>query len=461
MTTTPSTGSKPGRTAYLALLACSTLGTLASTIMSAPINVIAHAIGASPRGIVFAVSAFTLGMVVFSPISGWLCQRFGSRPVLAGSLVLMVLAQAGAATTQDLTFLVVMRALQGIACAAVPPAVQQVLGLHWAHQRARVMAAWAAAIGLGQALGPPLGGLIAETLGWRWVFLTHATLSAVLVALCLTVVPSVPAAPARLHVSGLTTLIVGVGGLVGALTWLGQHGDPWIALGIAGTAVVALVVHGLLGRTPAGAFVAPAVLRDRQFIRSTAAAATVMGCLGVAIVATPLHLGRDAGLGPGPIGVVMLALALAMTVAAPLSTRITARSTSLATLRGALLLLAGGLLALPAVAVTGGLVVALTVVALVVTGSALGSAQAATGHLLITSAAAADAVALGVHNMLRFTGLAIGYTWVAIAYPTGSLWLVYGVPVLGVAATFVIAGPGGRARTAPDPTSRTERVTHA
>ncbi|MER6941788.1 MFS transporter, partial [Nocardioides sp. NPDC000441] len=81
---------EPRRSAYLALLACSTLGTLSSTIISAPINVIAHAIGASPRGIVFAVSAFTLAMVVFAPVSGWMCQRFGSRRVLAGSLLLMV-----------------------------------------------------------------------------------------------------------------------------------------------------------------------------------------------------------------------------------------------------------------------------------------------------------------------------------------------------------------------------------
>ncbi|MGH3349589.1 MAG: MFS transporter [Nocardioides sp.] len=447
---------EPRRSAYVALLACSTLGTLSSTIISAPINVIAHAIGASPRGIVFAVSAFTLAMVVFAPVSGWMCQRFGSRRVLAGSLLLMVAAQAGAAFSQGLGFLVVMRALQGVACSAVPPAIQQVLGLHWSGNRARVMAAWAAAIGVGQALGPPLGGLVADTLGWRWVFLTHATLSAVLLVLCLTVVPDVPASYAPLHVSGMATLLVGIGALVGAVSWLGQHGEVAVAAGMAAVGVLALVVHSQLGRTSAGPFVPPGLLTERRFVASTMAAGTVMGCLGVAIVATPLHLGRDLGLGPGHIGITMLALALAMTLAAPLSSRVTERFTARRTLRGGLVLLALGLLALPlaATASGSGLVVALTVAALALTGAAIGVVQATSALGLMTSPAAADGVALGLHNMLRFTGLAVGYSWVAIAYPTGNLSLVYGVPVAAVALTWAMAGPSATTRPA------TERVFH-
>lgn len=449
---------EPRRAAYVALLACSTLGTLSSTIISAPINVIAHAIGASPRGIVFAVSAFTLAMVVFAPVAGWMCQRFGSRRVLAGSLLLMVAAQAGAAFSQELSFLVVMRALQGIACSAVPPAIQQVLGRHWAGNRARVMAAWAAAIGVGQALGPPLGGLVADTLGWRWVFLTHASLSAVLLVLCLTVVPDVPPTSAPLHVSGMATLLVGIGALVGAVSWLGQHGGILVAAGMAAVGALALVAHSQLGRTSAGPFVPPGLLTERRFVASTMAAGTVMGCLGVAIVATPLHLGRDLGLGPGHIGITMLALALAMTLAAPLSSRVTERFTARRTLRGGLVLLALGLLALPlaATASGSGTVVTLTVAALVLTGSAIGVVQATSALGLMTSPAAADGVALGLHNMLRFTGLAVGYSWVAIAYPTGNLALVYGVPVTAVALTWAMAGPGPATSARP----ATERVLH-
>ncbi|RRO16928.1 MFS transporter [Saccharopolyspora rhizosphaerae] len=432
--------SAPPPAAYAALLACTTLGTLSSTIISAPINVIAHAIGASPRGIVFAVSAFTLAMVLCAPLSGWMCQRFGSRQVLGWSLLLMVGAQAGAAFSQDLAFLVVMRALQGVACSAFPPGVQQVLGRHWVEQRNRVMAGWAAAIGVGQALGPPLGGLVADTLGWRWVFLTHASLSAVLLVLCLTIVPAVPAAPAQLHVPGMVTSVIGTGALVGAVSWLGQQGSPWGAAVLTAVGVLALVWHSRLGRTKAGPFVPAGLLTERRYVASTAAACTVMGCLGVAIVATPLHLGRDLGMGPGPIGVVMLTLALAMTLAASASSRVSERFSAGRSLRTGLVVLVLGLLALLLAPVAPRpVVVAATVVALAVTGSAVGVVQAAAGQDLMASPAAAHGVALGLHNMLRFAGLAVGYSWVAIAYPTGNLALVYGVPVVLVVATSVVA----------------------
>jgi MFS family permease len=457
----PATGSSPRRSAYAALLACSTLGVLASTIISAPVNVIAHAIGTSPRGIVFAVSAFTLAMVLCAPLSGWLCQRYGSRPVLGGSLALMVVGQAGAAFSQDLAFLVAMRAVQGVACSAVPPAIQQVLGLHWAGNRARVMAAWAAAIGLGQALGPPLGGLIADTLGWRWVFLTHASLSAVLLVLCVTVVPVVPGTRAPLHASGMLTLAIGTGSLLGALAWVGQQGSPLVAVSLVAIGLLALLAHAGLGRTGAGPFVAPGLLTERRYTASTAAAATVMACLGVSIVTTPLHLGRDLGLDPGHIGLVMLSLAVAMTVCAPLSSRITERLSSRRTMRGGLALLAAGLVALPlAAAAPRSAVVPLTVAALTPTGCAIGVVQATSAHGLMTSPAAADGVALGLHNMLRFAGLFVGYSWVAIAYPTGRLGLVYAVPLLLVVVSFALAAPRPQRTTTRPALPTAERVLH-
>ena len=320
MSTLPQNSPRTG--AYAALLACSTLATLSSTIISAPINVIARDIGASASGIVFAVSAFTLAMVLCAPFAGWLCQRLGSRLVLGVSLGLMVLAQAGASLSHSLEYLVLMRVLQGVACSAVPPAVQQVLGRHWPGNRARVMAAWASAIGVGQAIGPPLGGLIADTLGWRWVFITHASLSLILLVVVVALVPSVPALPTSLHVSGLMTLVAGIGALVGAFAWAGQHRSALVGIALVAVGALALLLHVLIARRSERAFVDPGHLVDPRFLASTAAAGTVMCALGVAITATPLHLGRDMGLGPGQIGLMMLSLAVPLAMFAPVTSRL-------------------------------------------------------------------------------------------------------------------------------------------
>ncbi len=59
------------------------------------------------------------------------------------------------------------------------------------------------------------------------------------------------------------------------------------------------------------------------------------------------------------------------------------------------------------------------------------------------SAAAAHGTALGIHNMMRFAGLAVGYAWVSLSYPSGSLALVYGgaAVLAGSTLALVLVGP--------------------
>ncbi len=449
-----------GRTAYVVLLALSTLGTLSSTIMTAPINVIARSLDATPSQIVVAVSAFTLAMVLASPLAGWTCERFGTKRVLLGSLVLMVVAQSGAAFSGSLVELVAWRALQGVACSVIPPAVQQTLARHWAHRRAQAMAAWTSAIGVGQALGPPLGGAVADLLGWRAVFATHAALSVVLLVLVVWRVPTVRAGRPPLHVTGMTTLVVGVGALVVSFTWAGQGGSAVVGASLVGVGVVALVAHAALALRSPRAFVPARLLVERRYRRSTAVAATSMACLGVVIVSTPLHLGRDWGLGPGAIGATTLALAAAISVFAPWSTRLSLRWSPRSVLRSSLVALAVAFLLLAAVGSTDYRAVVLvgTVGVLILTGASIGVAQAGAALGVMRSDAASGTsggAALGIHNMMRFSGLAAGYAWVATTWPTGSLWWVYGGPVVLLGATLlVLAGPpavpiddGARERT--------------
>ncbi|MGY2084143.1 MFS transporter [Blastococcus sp. SYSU DS0539] len=437
--------SSPGRLPYVVLLCCTTLGTLSSTIITSPINAIAADLDASAREIVFAVSAFTLAMVLFAPLAGWLCERLGARAFLAASLVVMALAGIGAAMSPELWVLVLMRALQGIACSAVPPAVQQTLGAFWSHRRARVMAAWASAIGVGQALGPPLGGLVADLAGWRAVFVTHAVLSGLLAVLLTLFVPAARRGRPPMHVVGMLTLVIGVGGLVGGLTWAGQGGAALAAAAVSVAGAAALAVHAQVARRNPRALVDPRLLVEKRYLRSTASAATVMACLGVMIVATPLYLGRQFGMTPSQIGLVTLALAASMAVSAPLSSRLGDRITPRRVLHVGLAGLVVGPVATAVVlaAPTPSVAVGGAVLLLALTGGAIGAVQAVSGFGVMRSPAAAHGTALGIHNMMRFAGLAVGYAWVSLSYPTGQLALVYGGPTLlaGSTLALVLVGP--------------------
>jgi MFS family permease len=166
----------------------------------------------------------------------------------------------------------------------------------------------------------------------------------------------------------------------------------------------------------------------------------VMACLGVAIVTTPLHLGRDYGLGPGPIGAITLSLAVAMALFAPVSARLSDRYTARRVLQVAMASLGVSLLLLGAVsrADYDTLVIVATVVSLVCVGAAIGAVQANAAFALMRSPAAAHGAALGVHNMIRFSGLAAGYAWVAISVEGQSLLVVYAGPVVLVAVSLVL-----------------------
>lgn len=442
----------PGRVAYVALLGTTTLGTLSSTIISAPINSIARDLAASPREIVFAVSAFTIAMVVFAPLAGWLCERYGAKHFLIASLCLMVLAQAGASLSPSLWFLVVMRVLQGMACSAVPPSVQQTLGTFWAHRRGRVMATWASAIGVGQAIGPPLGGLVADTLGWRAIFVAHALLSAGLAVLLARVVPRIPTRRPPMHVVGMATLIVGVGTVVAAFSWAGQDGPliPEILLGLLGVALLGF--YGVLSRRSDQALVEPRLLGEVRYLRSTAAATTVMAALGVVIVTVPLYLGRDLGMRPAAIGAITFTLAASMTLFAPISSRIAERLSPRRVLHGGLVALVVGplLLAFASGAGEPGTPAVWLVAALVLTGCAIGAVQSSAALGVMRSPAASRGSALGIHNMMRFFGLAVGYSWVAATYPLDNLYLVYAGPAVLAAATFGLTFVGPAAPPVDD-----------
>lgn len=430
---------KRNKVLYATLLGIPTLGTLSSNIMNAPLHTIQIDLGADSSGILLAVSAFTVAMVMCVPLAGWLCDRFGARNVLVYSLAVMVIAELGAALSQDLTVLIAMRTLQGIGCSAIPPGVLQPLTRLWPEKQAFSTAAWASASGLGQAVGPPFGGLITEVAGWRYVFVVHAALCAVGIIVLIRSMPVGNYGKVPVHAAGLTCLIVGGGSMVIAFTMAGQHtGGTWPLVVLAGGAAGLVLYTMIAARNPL-ALVAPRALFEQQFIRSTVAAATSMFVLGVCIVTMPLYLAVHLDLQPGAVGLVLLGLAAAMVAVAPLSPRLSA-----ATSEGHVLQL--GLLLLLVSTTTLGILTSITappvwpfVLALIVAGTGLAFTQSTAALGITLSTVGQRGMALGIHNMIRFTGMAAGYAWVAVTYPLGNLWLTFGgaamAAVMGIVPT--------------------------
>ena len=438
-------GTVPGRTARVTLLSVTVLGTMCNNIVNVPLRSIARGLDAPLSAAVLLVSAFVLTLAIAMPVVGWLGDRFGMKQALVVALALMLVSQALAALAPNLTSLVVLRAVQGLACSAIPPMVMGLLGAYHPERRLEMMAAWAAANGVGQAFGPPVGGLVSDALGWRMIFVLVASACVAVLVLLLRFVPPVPARPSRLDVPGAVMLTGGVGLLLVAFTTVSQHGALAVSLGAAAGGVALLIGYAVTSRGRATAMIPLEVLVESRFLRSTAAAFAQMFCLGTVLVALPLIFTGPLGMSTAVAGGLFFMLPGVMAVAAPASIRLSRRFGPLLILRTGLVVIVVGTAATGLIAPAGDATwVAVSLTGLLVVlgfGMALVQTPAAAGAT--SSRAGQYGAAVGLFSMIRFSGSGTAAAWVALVYPTGSMVLLFGgcavVAALGFAASF--AGP--------------------
>ncbi|MGW1666939.1 MFS transporter [Streptomyces microflavus] len=112
-------------------------------------------------------------------LGGRLCDRYGARRLLLGSLAAFAVASTLCAAAPNATTLLSARAAQAVAAAVLVPAAMCVLLTVVAEEaeRRRGLALWAACGGIGSVAGVLAGGLASSHLNWRWAFLLNVPLA--------------------------------------------------------------------------------------------------------------------------------------------------------------------------------------------------------------------------------------------------------------------------------------------
>lgn len=429
------------------LLAATFMGTVSNNIVNVPLRVIATGLHVPVQSGVLVVSGFVLMLAVGMPLSGWVGDRFGRRRTLVVALGAMAAGTVGAALSPSLPVLVVFRAVQGLACAAIPPSVMAMLStIYPATQRARLMSGWAAANGVGQAVGPPLGGALASLLGWRAIFWVLAPVTALVMLGCRAAVPADSGKPLRLHLSSATFLTAGATLLITAATLISQPAVPAVvtaAMGVAGALLVAaFVVVSLRAASP---LIDPRLVIEARFLRSGVAAFCQMFCLGVLVVAVPLYVTGPLGRNPAVTGILVFVLPAMMALGSPVAGLLCDRFHPRMVLRSGLLVLAAAGVALGWYVRAGGTSLAVLIVVLAVSGAGVSLVQTPSATGATRSVAGRSGAALGLFNMLRFAGSALGAAWVAIVYPRGWLLVLFaGVAAMAFAGLAVNVVTRGR-----------------
>ena len=127
----------------------------------------------------WAITAYLLTSTISGPLYGKLSDLFGRRPIFLTGIAIFMVGSLLAGISQEMWQLVAARGVQGLGAGALFPIALAVIGdLFAPSERGRYQGLFGAVFGLSTLIGPALGGLITDTIGWHWVFFLNLPIGA-------------------------------------------------------------------------------------------------------------------------------------------------------------------------------------------------------------------------------------------------------------------------------------------
>ena len=235
------------------------------------------------------VIGYLLGYTVAMPLTGRISDVHGHARVYIGSFLLFLVGSVLAAAAPNLNWMVGARIIQAVGGGAGVPVTMAIAGETFAsHRRAVAIGIVGAAAEAGGVLGPLYGGVIAQGMGWQWIFWINLPLGAIIVGLVYFVVPRGRRLNAKVDYRGGVILGMALTLLVLALSQsLGSWSSPYtIGMLSASALCIALFIRReLVGTEP---MVDLSMFKSGTFSAANVAHFMVGGALIMAIVTIPL-----------------------------------------------------------------------------------------------------------------------------------------------------------------------------
>lgn len=163
---------------------------LDGTMLTTAVPAIAQEFGVAAGDVGIVLVAYLVAAAVGIPPAGWLADRFGVRPVLLWAMVVFTAASAICALAPDLTVLTAARVLQGLGGALLVP-VGRLAVIREARPEdlldAIAFLTWPALVA--PVVAPALGGILTDTVGWRWIFIINIPLGIIAVVMGFLILP--------------------------------------------------------------------------------------------------------------------------------------------------------------------------------------------------------------------------------------------------------------------------------
>lgn len=302
------------------------LVTVDVTIVNVALPAIRSDLHASVAGLQWSIDGYTVIVASFLLLAGSMADRFGRRRTFQLGLCVFSLGSLLCSLAPSTPALVAFRMLQAVGGSMLNPVALSIIANTFIdpRERARAIGIWGAAFGASMAAGPPLGGLLIETIGWRSIFWVNVPFGIVALALTARFVPESRAdRPRRFDLVAQALVIVALLALTAAVIDGRRTGwTSWpIAAGFstAFACIAALVAWESRRREP---------MLDLRFFRSLPfAGATLLAVISFAafngfLFLNSLYLQESRGMHPLAAGLATLPVAVALMLCAPVSGRL-------------------------------------------------------------------------------------------------------------------------------------------
>jgi EmrB/QacA subfamily drug resistance transporter len=302
------------------------LATMDVTIVNVALPAIRSDLHASVAGLQWSIDGYTVIVASFLLLAGSMADRFGRRRIFQLGLCVFSLGSLLCSLAPSTSALVAFRMLQAIGGSMLNPVAMSIIVNTFLdpRERARAIGIWGAVFGAAMAAGPPLGGLLIETIGWRSIFWVNVPLGILGLVLTARVVPESRAdRPRRFDLVAQAFVIVALLALTSAVIDGRRVGwTSWpIATGFATAVacVAGLVVWESRRREP---MLDLRLFRSLPFASATLVAVVAFAAFNGFLFLNSLYLQESRGMRASTAGLATLPVAVALMVCSPLSGRL-------------------------------------------------------------------------------------------------------------------------------------------
>jgi EmrB/QacA subfamily drug resistance transporter len=269
--------------------------------------------------VIWVTSSYLLGYAVVLLVAGRLGDRFGTKNLYLIGLVTFTLASLWCGLSGSAAVLIAARVVQGVGAGLLTPqTLSTITRIFPPERRGAAMSVWGATAGVASLVGPLAGGVLVDSLGWKWIFFINLPIGVVGVALAVWLVPALPTRAHRFDLPGVGLSGAGVFAIVFGLQQ-GQSAGwaPWIwAVIVAGIGLLATFVYWQ-SVNPGEPLIPLDIFGDRNFSLCNVSAAIIAFATTAMMLPMMFYAQAVCGLSPTRSALLIAPMAIASGVLAP------------------------------------------------------------------------------------------------------------------------------------------------